>query len=415
MPVYILSAQRTPLGRLGGNLSALAATDLGAIAIRAAVAKSGVQPEQIQACYMGNVLQANQGQNPARIAAIKAGLAPTTVSTSINKVCASGMKAVTLAASELLIGQYDVVVAGGMESMSNTPYYLPQQRFGSKYGHVETKDGILTDGLTDAFSQDLMGHAAELCASKYEITRDAQDADALRSYDRALEAQKTGAFDSEIVPVPLPSRGGVPTVVATDEQPGKLLRDKFPTLKPAFLRPGQDPKTATVTAGNASPLSDGAAALVLVSERFYQAHLTPQQRADAVLLAGWADAEQAPEWFTTTPAKALPLAVAHAAKHVTALEEVDAADLGKAIDLFEINEAFAAVGCANRQILGLDPAQVNVHGGAVALGHPLGCSGARILVTLIHALRRRQQSLGAAAVCNGGGGASAVVLQIVKS
>lgn len=387
--VYIISAVRTPIGSFGGALKSLSATQLGAIAIKGALEKAGVKPEQIQDVLMGCVLQANLGQAPARQAAKFAGLPNEVACTTINKVCASGMKAISQAAQSILLGDADIVVAGGMESMSNVPYYSPLLRWGNKYGDVTLVDGLAKDGLTDVYDGKAMGNAAELCAKDCGISREAQDAFAIESYKRSQAAWESGKFTNEIEPVIIPQRKGDPVVFAKDEDPYNVKFEKIPSLKPAFQKDG------TVTAANASTMNDGAAALVLMSK----------EKADALGLKpiakiiSYADAEQAPEWFTTTPSLAVPKAVAKAG-----LKMED-------INYWELNEAFAVVGIENTKRMKLDPAKVNVHGGAVSIGHPLGCSGARIIVTLINVLKANKAKYGAAGICNGGGGASAMVIE----
>jgi acetyl-CoA C-acetyltransferase len=388
--VYIVSAVRTPIGSFGGSLKEVEATRLGAVAIKAAVEKAGLQPQQVQEVLMGCVIQANLGQAPARQAAKYAGLPNEVICTTVNKVCASGMKSIALGAQSIILGDADIVVAGGMESMSNVPYYSPDTRWGNKYGNVSLVDGLAKDGLTDCYHNYAMGNAAELCASKYAITREQQDAFAIESYTRSQHAWAAGKFTEEVVPVEIPQRKGVPVVFAKDEEPYNVKFDKIPGLKPAFQKEG------TVTAANASTMNDGAAALVLMSK----------EKADALgikplaIIKSYADAEQAPEWFTTTPSLAVPKAVAKAG-----LQMAD-------IDFVELNEAFAVVGIANTRLMGLDAAKVNVNGGAVAIGHPLGCSGARIIVTLINVLKQNGGRYGAAGICNGGGGASAMVIEL---
>lgn len=387
--VYILSAVRTPIGRFGGALSSLSAIDLGAVAIAEAINRSGIDKESVQELIMGNVLQANLGQAPARQAAIKAGLPASTVCTTVNKVCASGMKAVSMAVQSIILGDADLVVAGGMESMSNVPFYTDAVRWGSKYGDRILIDGLSKDGLMDPFDQTPMGLAAEYCASVCNISRKEQDAFAITSYQRAQQAWQDGKFDAEVVSVTIPQKKGDPVIVSKDEEPWQVNFEKIPTLSAAFQKNG------TVTAANASTMNDGAAALVLISK----------EKADALGLkplasiVGNADAEQEPIWFTTSPALALPKAIAKAG---IAHEQ---------IDFWEINEAFSVVALENAKRLGIDPSKLNVQGGAVALGHPLGCSGARILVSLVHILRQNNAVFGAAGICNGGGGASAMVLR----
>lgn len=387
--VYIVAAVRTPIGSFGGALKELSATQLGAIAIAGAVQQAGVAAEQVDEVVMGSVMQANLGQAPARQAAKFAGLPNETACTTVNKVCASGMKSVAFAAQSILLGDAHLVVAGGMESMSNVPFYTDSMRWGNKYGNVQLIDGLAKDGLTDVYDGLAMGNAAELCARECGISRDDQDTFAIASYERSQAAWNAGKFDAEIVPVTIPQKKGDPIVVARDEEPWNVKFDKISTLRPAFQKDG------TVTAANASTMNDGAAALLLVSqEKLEELKLKPIGK-----IIGYADAEQAPEWFTTTPALALPKAIKKAG-----LQPSD-------IDFWELNEAFAVVGIENSRRLNLDPAKVNVHGGAVSLGHPLGCSGARILVTLLNVLKANKARYGAAGICNGGGGASAMVIE----
>jgi acetyl-CoA C-acetyltransferase len=387
--VYIVSAVRTPIGSFGGSLKDIPATKLGATAIQAAIERAGIQGNDVDEVLMGCVLQANIGQAPARQAAKFAGLPDSVVCTTINKVCASGMKAIMQGAQAILLGDASVVVAGGMENMSSVPFYAGAMRWGNKYGDTTLTDGLSKDGLTDVYHKYAMGNAAELCASKYNFTREDQDAFAVASYTKSRAAWEGGAFDAEIVPVPIPQRSGDPIMFSKDEEPFNVKFEKIPGLKPAFIKDG------TITAANASTMNDGAAALVLMS----------QEKAEALgikpiaILKSYADAEQAPEWFTTAPALAVPKAVEKAG--------ITTADL----DCIELNEAFSVVGLANTQLMQLDAAKVNVKGGAVSIGHPLGCSGARIVVTLIHALKDRSGKFGAAGICNGGGGASAVVIE----
>src|SRR6195952_2320959 len=386
--VYIVSATRTPIGSFGGSLSALSATQLGALVINSAVEKSTLRPDQIQEVYMGNVMSANLGQAPATQAAIFAGL-PYLPATTVNKVCASGMKAIMLAAQSIASGQNDIVVAGGMESMSNAPYYLDKARNGYRLGNGQIIDGLVKDGLWDVYNDYHMGSAAELCAAECNISREDQDAYAIESYKRAQKAQAEGKFKEEITPVELKDKKGDVTLFDEDEEPQAVKFDKIPSLKPVFKKDG------TVTAANASTLNDGAAALVLMSkEKADEMGIKPLAR-----IISFADAQQAPEWFTTAPSKAIPLALHRA--NLTSDQ----------IDYFEINEAFSVVAIANNQLLKLDPAKVNVNGGAVALGHPLGASGARIIVTLLYVLQQNGGKLGAAGICNGGGGASAMIIQ----
>jgi acetyl-CoA C-acetyltransferase len=390
--VYIVSAVRTPIGSFGGSLKDFTAPQLGAIAIKAAVERAGIQPADVQEVLMGCVIQANTGQAPARQAAKFAGLPDQVICTTVNKVCASGMKAIAQAAQSILLGDADIVVAGGMESMSNVPYYSPNMRWGNKYGNVNMIDGLAKDGLVDVYHNYAMGNAADLCARECNISREEQDAFAVQSYQRSQAAWAKGAFEAEIVPVPIPQRKGDPILFAKDEEAFNVKFDKIPELKPAFAKEG------TVTAANASTMNDGAAALVLMSKA----------KADAMgikplaIIRSYADAEQAPEWFTTTPSLAVPKAVAKAG-----LQMSD-------IDFVELNEAFSVVGIVNAQKMKIDPAKVNVNGGAVSLGHPLGCSGARIIVTLINVLKQNGGKIGAAGICNGGGGASAMVVEVVN-
>ncbi len=387
--VYIISAVRTPIGSFGGSLKSLSATQLGAAAIKGALQKAGVKAEQVQDVLMGCVMQANLGQAPARQAAKFAGLPNEVNCTTINKVCASGMKAIAQAAQSILLGDADIVVAGGMESMSNVPFYADSVRWGNKYGNTSLIDGLAKDGLTDVYDGKAMGNAAELCASTCGISRADQDAFAIESYKRSQAAWGKGLFDNEVVPVEIPQRKGDPIVFAKDEEPYNVKFDKIPSLNPAFTKDG------TVTAANASTMNDGAAALVLMSkEKADELGLKPIAK-----IVSYADAEQAPEWFTTTPSIAVPKAVAKAG-----LKMED-------IAYWELNEAFAVVGIENSKRMKLDPAKVNVHGGAVSIGHPLGCSGARIIVTLINVLKANKAKYGAAGICNGGGGASAMVIE----
>lgn len=389
--VYIVSAVRTPIGSFGGSLKDFSATQLGAVAIKAAVEKAGLQPSQIEEVLMGCVMQANLGQAPARQAALFAGLSNEVVCTTVNKVCASGMKAIAQGAQSILLGDADIVVAGGMESMSNVPFYSPKLRWGNKYGDVVLVDGLSKDGLTDVYKNYAMGNAAELCASECNISRGEQDSFAIESYKRSQAAWSDGKFNDEVVPVSIPQRGGEPLMFAKDEEPFAVKFDKIPNLKPAFIKDG------TVTAANASTMNDGAAAVVLMSkEKADELGIKP-----LAIIKSYADAEQAPEWFTTTPSIALPKAVAKAG-----LKMSD-------IDFVELNEAFSVVGIANIKKLQLDARKVNVNGGAVSIGHPLGCSGARIIVTLINVLKQNGGKTGAAGICNGGGGASAMVIELV--
>jgi acetyl-CoA C-acetyltransferase len=386
--VYIVAAVRTPIGSFGGLLKDVPATQLGAIAIREALAKIGLSPLEVNDVLMGSVLQANLGQAPARQAAKFAGLPDQVNCTTVNKVCASGIKSVALGAQAILLGDAGVVVAGGMENMSSVPFYADQMRWGNKYGNSLLIDGLAKDGLTDVYDGKAMGHAAELCAKTCGISREEQDAFAIESYRRAQNAWKTGKFNDEVVPVEIKKKGETQRI-EQDEEPFNVKFEKIPGLKPAFLKEG------TVTAANASTMNDGAAALVLVSEeKLKQLGLRPMAR-----ILSYADAEQAPEWFTTSPALAVPLAVQKAGLKME--------DIG----FWELNEAFSVVGIENSRRMKLDPARVNLHGGAVSIGHPLGCSGARILVTLLHILIQEKTRFGAAGICNGGGGASAMVIE----
>ena len=387
--VFIVSASRTPIGGFGGTLSSLTAPQLGSHAIRSALQKINLQPDIIEEVYFGNVISAGIGQAPVTQASIGAGIPNNVPGTTVNKVCASGMKAIALGAMSIMTGEHDCVVAGGMESMSNIPYYLDKARNGYKLGHGTLIDGLVKDGLWDVYKDYHMGNAAELCASECKISREEQDAFALESYKRSNEAYKAGKFKHEIAPVTVPVRGKDPVVISEDEEYKNLRADKVATLKPAFQKDG------TVTAANASKLNDGAAALVLMSrEKMESLGLKPLAR-----ICSFADAQQAPEWFTTAPAKAIPMAIQKAG---VKMEQVD---------FFEINEAFSVVAIANNNLMKLDPAKVNVYGGAVSLGHPLGASGARIVVTLLSVLGQENGRYGVAGICNGGGGASAIVIE----
>jgi acetyl-CoA C-acetyltransferase len=386
--VVIVSAVRTPIGSFMGSLSTVPATQLGAIAIKGALDKIKLDPNLVDEVLMGNVVQAGNGQAPARQAAIFAGLPNTVACTTVNKVCASGMKAVMQGAQAIMAGDAEIVVAGGMENMSLIPHYV-NLRNGVKFGPTTMVDGMQKDGLTDAYDNNAMGVSADLCASEYKISREEQDAFAIQSYERSAKAWSTGKFDNEIVPVEIPQRRGEPIIFSQDEEYSNVKLDKIPTLNAVFTKDG------TVTAANASTINDGAAALVLMSEEKAKAMgLKP-----LAYIKSYADAAQEPKWFTTSPAKALPKALDKAGLTVTD------------VDYFEFNEAFAVVGLANAKILGLDNDKVNVNGGAVSLGHPLGCSGARIIVTLINVLEQNNAKVGAAAICNGGGGASAIVIE----
>lgn len=389
--VYIVSAVRTPMGSWGGSLKDFSATQLGAVAIKGAIEKAGINASEVNEVLMGCVLQANLGQAPARQAARFAGVPDNVPCTTVNKVCASGMKAIMQGAQSIMLGDADVVVAGGMESMSNVPFYNDKLRWGNKFGNMTLVDGLAKDGLLDVYHNYPMGNAADLCAAECKISREEQDAFAIESYKRSQAAQTAGKFDNEIVPVEIPQKKGDPIKFAKDEEPWNVKFEKIPELRGAFTKDG------TVTAANASTMNDGAAALVLMSK----------EKADALgikplaKIKGYADAEQAPEWFTTTPALAVPKAVAKAG-----LKMED-------INYFELNEAFSVVGIVNSQKMNLKPEQVNANGGAVSLGHPLGASGARIIVTLLNVLAQNDAKYGAAGICNGGGGASAVVIERV--
>jgi acetyl-CoA C-acetyltransferase len=389
--VYILSAVRTPIGSFGGSLASMSATQLGAVAIKAALERAEIKADMVNEVFMGNVLSANLGQAPVTQASIFAGIPETVPGTTINKVCASGMKAIMLGAQSIMLGEHDVIVAGGMESMSNVPYYLDKARNGYRLGHGSIIDGLVKDGLWDVYKDYHMGNAAELCAKECKISREDQDSYAIESYKRSAAAWSQDLFKDEIAPVSIPQRGKDPMLVSEDEEYKKVNFDKVQGLKPVFVKDG------TVTAANASTLNDGAAALVLMSKTKAD-HLGLKPIAK---IKSFADAQQAPEWFTTTPAKAIPLAIEKAGL------------MAKDIDYYEINEAFSVVSIANNRLLSLDPTKVNVHGGAVALGHPLGCSGARIVVSLINVLRHHKGTYGVAGICNGGGGASAMVIRLM--
>lgn len=386
--VYIVAAVRTPMGSFNGSLSSVSATRLGAIAIQGALKKAGLDAAAVNEVFMGCVLQAGVGQAPARQAAKFAGLPDNIPATTINKVCASGLKSIALGAQSILLGHNEVVVAGGMENMSMVPHYLPASRNGYKYGNITALDGIITDGLTDVYDNALMGSCAEICASDMNFSREEQDAYAIQSYQRAATAWDNDKFNDEVVPVTVSTRKG-DIIVDKDEEYKNVFFDKIPGLKPVFKKDG------TVTAANASTINDGAAAVILVSgDKLKELGLTPLAKIE-----GFADAEQSPEWFTTTPALALPIAAKRAG--------IEVSDL----DFVELNEAFSVVALANNKLLNLSAEKVNVNGGAVALGHPLGASGARILVTLIHVLKQNHGQWGGAAICNGGGGASAMVIK----
>lgn len=386
--VVIVAAKRTPIGKFMGGLSTVAAPTLGAVAIKGALEAAGVDPSQVEEVYMGNVLQAGVGQAPARQAAIQAGIPDTVPCTTINKVCSSGMKTITMAAQAIAIGDVDIVVAGGMENMSLAPHIVPM-RTGVKFGGTQLEDVMQKDGLLDAFDQVAMGTFADATAIKHNISRAEQDTFAIQSYTRSAQAWKSGVMQQEVIPVAVPQRKGEDKMVTQDEEYTNVLMEKIPKLRPAFTKEG------TVTAANASTINDGAAALVLMSAKKAK-NLGIEPLAT---IESYADAAQEPKWFTTAPAKALPKALAKAG--ITQDQ----------VELFEFNEAFSVVGLANIKLLSLDNEKVNVHGGAVSLGHPLGCSGARIVVTLLNAMKTNNKSLGAAAICNGGGGASALVIR----
>ena len=386
--VVIVSAVRTPIGSFLGSLSSISATQLGATAIKGALKKINLDPTKVDEVLMGCVLQANLGQAPAKQAALFAGIPNTVPCTTVNKVCASGMKAIMQAAQAIACGDAEIIVAGGMENMSQVPHYL-EARTGKKMGNVDLIDGMLKDGLTNVYDGKHMGTCGDLCANDYNFTREDQDNFAIESYKRSANAWKEGKFDDEIVPVEVPQRKGDPILITEDEEYKNVFIEKIPSLRPVFNKDG------TVTAANASTLNDGAAALVIMSkEKANELNLKP-----LATIKGYADASLEPEWFTIAPAKALPKALDKAS---VSLNDVD---------YFEFNEAFSVVGLANTKLLGLDPSKVNVNGGAVSLGHPLGCSGARIVVTLINVLKQNDGNIGAAAICNGGGGASAIVIQ----
>lgn len=387
--VFIVSAVRTPIGSFGGCLKSLSATALGAVAIKGAIEKANIDPALIDEVIMGSVIQAGLGQAPARQASKAAGLPDKVIATTVNKVCASGMKAIAIATQNILLGDADIVIAGGMESMSNVPFYNTTQRWGNKYGDITMHDGLAKDGLVDAYDQVAMGNFADLCAKENNISRTEQDDFAIASYQKSQTAIEKGLFETEIIPVSIPQRKGEPLVISKDEEPFNVKFDKVAQLNPAFSKDG------SVTAANASTMNDGAAALILMSgEKLQELGLTALAK-----IITYADAEQDPKWFTTTPSLAIPKALQKA--NLTTSQ----------IDFFEFNEAFSVVGIVNTKLLKLDQNKVNVNGGAVSLGHPLGCSGARIVVTLINVLHQNNGKLGAAAICNGGGGASAIIIE----
>ena len=389
--VYIVAAARTPIGSFGGALKSMSATALGAIAINGALHKINLSPTEVDEVIMGSVIQAGLGQAPARQASKAAGLPDKVIATTINKVCASGMKSIAIAAQNILLGDADVIVAGGMESMSNVPFYNSQQRWGQKYGDIVLQDGLVTDGLVDVYDKVAMGNFADQCAHKYAISRADQDAFAISSYQKSQAAIQAGLFKDEIVPVIVPHKKGESVLVETDEEPFNVKFDKINSLQAAFSKEG------TVTAANASTMNDGAAAVVLMSgEKMKSLGINPIAK-----ILSFADAEQDPKWFTTSPSLALPKALHKANLTIDA------------IDYFEFNEAFSVVGIVNTQLLKIEKEKVNVNGGAVSLGHPLGSSGARIVVTLLSILEQKNAKLGAAAICNGGGGASAMIIERV--
>ena len=387
--VYIVSAVRTPLGSFGGALKDVSAPRLGAVAIKGAIEKAGIKPDQVDELLMGCVIQSNLGQAPARQAAKYAGLPDKVICTTINKVCASGMKAIAQGVQSILLGDADIVVAGGMENMSAVPFYIENMRWGNKYGSSTIIDGLQKDGLTDCYSTLAMGCAADFCASENKVSREEQDAFATESYKRSQAAWENGQFDEEVIPVEIPSKKGDPIIVSKDEEPWNVKFDKIAGLRPAFGKEG------TVTAANASTMNDGAAAVVLMSkEKAEELGIKPIAK-----ILSYADAEQEPEWFTTTPSIAMPKALQKAGLEMSQ------------VDFVELNEAFSVVGIVNAQKMNLDLARVNVNGGAVSIGHPLGCSGARIIVTLCNVLKQNNGKIGAAGICNGGGGASAMVIE----
>ncbi len=389
--VFLVAAVRTPIGSFGGIFAGLSATQLGSEAIKGALQQAGIDAAQVNEVFMGNVCSANLGQAPARQAALGAGIGYDVPCTTVNKVCASGMKSIMFGAQSIMLGHNNVVIAGGMESMSNIPYYMPNARWGYKYGHAELVDGLAKDGLTDAYDQNAMGVCADATAAKYNFSREAQDQFAIRSYKLAAAATENGWLQDEIVPVSVPQRKGEALLIREDEEYKRVDFSKIPALRPAFTKDG------TVTAANASTINDGAAAVVLVSEeKLQELGLTPLARVVA-----FADAEQEPQWFTTTPALAAPLTLKRAGMDI------------KDVDVFEVNEAFAVVPMAFNHLLHIDEEKVNLFGGAVSLGHPLGASGARIVVTLRNVLQHRNASVGLAAICNGGGGASAIIIERV--
>jgi len=389
--VVIVSAVRTPMGSFGGCLSSVSATKLGATAIKGAIAKVGIDNKIVNEVFMGNVLQANIGQAPARQAALFAGISKDVPCTTINKVCASGMKSIMLAAQTIMCGDNDVVIAGGMENMSNVPHYFSKGRTGQKLGDMKLVDGMVKDGLTDVYDKVHMGICAEICAKEMQFSREEQDNFAIESYNKSTKSWTEGKFADEIIPVEVPQRKGDPIMISEDEEYKNVRMEKIPLLRPVFDKEG------TITAANASTLNDGASALLLMS-----AEKAAELNISAIAkIKGYADAAQEPEWFTTAPAKALPIAIGKAGITIND------------IDYYELNEAFSVVGLANIKILGLDPNKVNVNGGAVSLGHPLGSSGSRIIVSLINVLKQNNGKIGAAGICNGGGGASAMIIELI--
>ena len=387
--VYIVAAVRTPIGSFGGSLKSFTATQLGGIAIKAVLEKVQLDPSKVDEVIFGSVIQAGLGQAPARQAAIYGGLPHKVICTTVNKVCASGMKSIAQAAQSILLGDADIIVAGGMESMSNVPFYNTQQRWGNKYGDITIQDGLAKDGLVDVYDKVAMGNFADLCAKEHDISREDQDAFAVASYQKSQNATEKGLFKEEIIPISIAQKKGDPIIVDKDEEPFNVKFDKINALQPAFTKEG------TVTAANASTMNDGAAAVLLMSgEKLKELSLKPLAK-----IMSYADAEHDPKWVTTAPSLALPKALSKANLSVDQ------------IDAFEFNEAFSVVGIVNTQLLKIDATKVNIHGGAVSLGHPLGCSGARIMVTLTHILQQNQKQMGAAAICNGGGGASAIVIE----
>jgi acetyl-CoA C-acetyltransferase len=389
--VYIVAAVRTPMGSFNGMLSGISAPKLGSVAIKGALSKSGLNPSVVDEVYFGNVLQAGVGQAPARQAAILAGLPESTPCTTVNKVCASGMKSISLGASSIMLGHNDIVVTGGMENMSQVPHYLPNSRTGYKYGDFKAIDGLAYDGLRDVYNEYMMGTAADLTAKKFDISREEQDNFAINSYKQTAKSWTSGKFNDEVIPVPIPQRKGDPIMMTEDEEYKNVNFDKIPNLRPVFEKDG------SVTAANASTINDGAACIILVSEKKLK-ELGLEPMAEVL---SFADAAHQPELFTTAPSVALPIALERAG---CSINDVDA---------FELNEAFSVVGLVNNKLLNLDASKVNMNGGAVSMGHPLGASGARIVVTLLHVLKQNSGSLGAAAICNGGGGASAMVIKNV--